>query len=171
MVVLAALEQGDPVAVAKVTDVISGWLAHYQAYDLFDSWDDIIHEVLIRLIQSARRGAIREPRAFISYTGTTTRNLFLDWRQREAKLESNELWEQLEVDDAPTDPGMLLDVQRMIDDLPGKLRRVVEAIYLQGHSYEECAKLLGIPLGTLKRRLTQARKEIRKKMGKKGGYL
>ena len=167
--VLAALEQGDPVAVAKVTAVISGWLAHYRAYDLYDSWDDIIHEVLIRLIQCARRGAIREPRAFISYTGTTTRNLFLDWKRREAKLKSEDLSEPVKADDGPTDPGTLLDLQRVIDNLPGKLRGVVEAIYLHGHNYEEAAKLLGIPLGTLKRRLTQARKEIRKKMGKKGG--
>jgi RNA polymerase sigma-70 factor (ECF subfamily) len=167
--VLAALEHGDPVAVAKVTAVISGWLAHYRAYDVYDSWEDIIHEVLIRLIQSARRGAIREPRAFISYTGTTTRNLFLDWKRREAKLESKELSESLEAANGPTDPGTLLDLQRVVGDLPGELRGVVEAIYFQGHSYEEAAKLLGIPLGTLKRRLTQARKEIQKKMGKNGG--
>ncbi len=167
--ILAALEQGDPVAVAKVTAVISGWLAHYRAFDLYDSWDDIIHEVLIRLIQCARRGAIREPRAFISYTGTTTRNLFLDWKRRETKLESEELSEPLEADDGLTDPGTLLDLQRVIDDLPGEQRRMVEAIYFQGHSYEEAAKLLGIPLGTLKRWLTQARKEIHKKMVKNGG--
>ena len=168
--VLAALEQGDPVAVAKVTAVISGWLAHYRAFDLYDSWDDIIHEVLIRLIQCARRGAIREPRAFISYTGTTTRNLFLDWKRRETKLESKELSEPLEADDGLTDPDTLLDLQRVIDDLPDEQRGMVEAIYFQGHSYEETAKLLGIPLGTLKRRLTQAREEIREKLGKKGGF-
>jgi RNA polymerase sigma-70 factor (ECF subfamily) len=167
--VLAALEQGDPVAVAKVTAVISGWLAHYRANDLYDSWDDIIHEVLIRLIQCARRGAIREPRAFISYTGTTTRNLFLDWKDRQTKGESQEFSEQHEPSDSPTDPGALLDLQRIIDGLPEKQRGLVEAIYLQGHSYEEAAKLLDVPLGTLKRRLTQARKEIRKKMEQKGG--
>ena len=46
--VLAALEKGDPVAVAKVTAVIIGWLSRYGAYDQRDSWADIIQEVLIR---------------------------------------------------------------------------------------------------------------------------
>ncbi len=76
---LDALLKGDRVALEKVTAVITGWLAHYRAYDFRDSWDDFIHEVLIRLIQSARRGAIREPSAFISYVGKITRNVLLDW--------------------------------------------------------------------------------------------
>ena len=165
--VLDALLKNDRVALAKVTSVITGFLAHYRAYDLRDSWDDLIDEVLIRLIQSARRGSIREPRAFISYTGTITRNLLFDWIQRENR--QRDIPAQLEADVDSRDPGILLDLQRVLDDLPEELRRVVEAIYLRGHSYEEGAKLLDIPLGTLKRRLTQARKEICKKMGKNGG--
>ena len=64
---------------------------------------------------------------------------------------------------------MILDFRRALDDLPEELRRVVEAIDLQGYSYEKAAIRLDIPLGTLKHRLAQARKEIRKKMGNKGG--
>jgi RNA polymerase sigma-70 factor (ECF subfamily) len=165
--VFDALLKNDRVALAKVTSVITGFLARYRAYDLRDSWDDLIDEVLIRLIQSARRNSIREPRAFISYTGTITRNLLFDWIQRENK--HRDLPDRLEADVESRDTGMLLDLQRALDDLPVKERQVVEAIYLQGHSYESAAELLDIPLGTLKRRLTQARKEIRKKMGKKGG--
>ncbi len=75
----AMVRNNDRVAYAKVTAVITGWLAHYRAYDFRDSWDDLIHEVLIRLIKSHCGGAIREPSAFISYVGKITRNLFLDW--------------------------------------------------------------------------------------------
>ena len=160
---LDALLKGDRVALAKVTAVITGWLAHYRAYDFRDSWDDFIHEVLIRLIQSARRGAIREPSAFISYVGKITRNLFLDWIGPENR--HRDLPERLQTDVESRVPDLLLDLKRALEDLPDELRRVVEAIYLQGHTYEEAAKLLDVPLGTLKRRLTQARKEIRKKMG------
>ncbi len=162
--VLAALEQGDPVAVAKVTAVISGWLAHYRAFDLYDSWDDIIHEVLIRLIQCARRGAIREPRAFISYTGTITRNALIDHVRRETRPASRELRERLQEAGDRRLPDVLLDLQRAREGLPERLRRVVETIYLEGHSYETAAKLLGVPLGTLKRLQTQGLRELREKM-------
>jgi RNA polymerase sigma-70 factor (ECF subfamily) len=165
--VFDALLKNDRVALAKVTSVITGFLARYRAYDLRDSWDDLIDEVLIRLIQSARRNSIREPRAFISYTGTITRNLLMDWIQRENK--HRDLPDRIDVDVESRDPGVLLDLQRALDDLPEKERQVLEVIYLQGHSYESAAELLAIPLGTLKRRLTQARKEARKKMGQKGG--
>jgi RNA polymerase sigma-70 factor (ECF subfamily) len=162
-----ALLKNDRVALVKVTSVITGFLARYRAYDLRDSWDDLIDEVLIRLIQSARRKSIREPRAFISYTGTITRNLLMDWIKRENR--HRDLPDRLKADVESRDTGMLLDLQRALDDLPVKERQVVEAIYLQGHSYESATELLEVPLGTLKRRLTQARKEVRKKMGKKGG--
>ena len=55
--VLAAFEKGDPVAVAKVTAVITGFLARYGAYDFRDSWGDIVQDVLIKLFN----GGIREP--------------------------------------------------------------------------------------------------------------
>jgi RNA polymerase sigma-70 factor (ECF subfamily) len=90
----------------------------------------------------------------------------MDWIQRENKHRN--LPDQIEVDVESRDPGVLLDLQRALGDLPEKERQVLEVIYLQGHSYESAAELLAIPLGTLKRRLTQARKEIRKKMGNKG---
>jgi RNA polymerase sigma factor (sigma-70 family) len=164
--VLEALLKNDRVALAKVTSVITGFLAHYRAYDYRDSWDDIIDEVLIRLMDSHRRGLIREPAAFISYTGTITRNVFLDWFKKEKR--EADLPERLEADAENQDPDILLDLVRALDDLPEKERQVIEAIYLQGHSYEEASVLLDIPLGTLKRRQTQGLRVLRKKMGEKG---
>ena len=64
---------------------------------------------------------------------------------------------------------MHLDLQGALDDLPEKERRVLEAIYLQGHSYEAAAELLGMPLGTLRRVRTQAVGELREGMGIGGG--
>ena len=165
--VLEALLKNDRVALAKVTSVITGFLARYRAYDYRDSWDDIIDEVLIRLMDSHRRGLIREPAAFISYTGTITRNFFLDWFKKEKR--EADIPERLEADPVSRDLGMLLDLRRALDDLRENERQVIEAIYLQGHSYEEATELLGVPLGTLKRRQTEGLRVLRKKMGKKGG--
>ena len=163
--VLDAVLQGDAVALARVTSVITGFLARYHAYEFRDSWEDICEEVLIRLIKSARRGAIRDPRAFVSYTGATTRNVLLDWIERTARGKGPDPWRELHVEVETRDPGELLDLQRALEDLPEKERLVVEAIYLQGRSYEEAALLLGTPLGTLKRLRGQALGRLRKKIG------
>ena len=158
--VLGALREGDRLALVKVTSVITGFLARYGAYDRRDSWDDLCQEVLMRLIESHRRGAIREPRAFISYTGTITRNILLDWIRREKR----DLPVQLEADDVPGDPDVRLDLQRAVEDLPQRLRAVVEAIYIQGHSYQAAAELIGMPFGTLKRLRSEAIGILREKM-------
>ncbi len=166
--VLDALLKNDRVALAKVTSVITGFLARYRAYDYRDSWDDIIDEVLIRLIKSHRRGVMREPAAFISYTGTITRNVSKDWFKgwkREADLPG-----RLDPPEGgPSNVDVLVDLGHALQNLGEDLRVVVEAIYLQGHNYEVAAELLGIPEGTLRRRRTQGLKLLREKMGKKRG--
>ena len=164
LAVLDALEKGDRVAVARVTAVITGFLARYGAYDVRDSWDDLCQEVLISLIRSARRGVLREPSAFISYTGTITRNVLIDHVRRETRPESRELRERLQEAGERRLPDVLLDLHRAREGLPERLRRVVETIYLEGHSYATAAKLLGVPLGTLKRLQTQGLRALRERM-------
>ena len=48
--------------------------------------------------------------------------------------------------------------------MPEREKNVIQAIYIQGHSYEEAAQQLGIPFGTLKRLQTQGLKLLRQKM-------
>ena len=124
--VLAALAKGEPAAVVKVTAVITALLARLRAYSIRDSWDDLCQEVLIRLIQSARRGAIREPAAFIRYAETITRNCFLDWIEKENR--QGDLPEGLEADDSPSDLDVLVDLRRALENLIPSFRAVVEAI-------------------------------------------
>jgi RNA polymerase sigma factor (sigma-70 family) len=164
IVVLDALVKNDRRALAKVTPVITNFLARYGAYAVRDSWDDICQEVLIRLIDSHRRGAIREPAAFISYTQTITRNVYLDWIAKEGK--QADLPKRLgPPDGGPRDPEVLEDLRRALGSLIPSFREVVEAIYFKGHSYEDAAELLDLPLGTLRRRRTQGIRMLRAKMG------
>ena len=162
--VLDALLNNDRVAVAKVTNVITNYLARYGAYAFRDSWDDICQEVLIRLIKSHRRDAIREPAAFIRFTGVITRNVFLD--EIEGSKKQADLPGRLETPDGdPTNVDVLVDLWHALQDLRGDLREVVEAIYIQGHSYEEAAERLGMAPGTLRGRRTEGLKVLREKMG------
>lgn len=70
------------------------------------------------------------------------------------------------------DVVMTSDLQRrlrpLIAGLPKKLR---DALLLAGsgdHSYEEISQMLGIPLGTLKWRVSEARKVLKRKMAAMG---
>ena len=117
----------------------------------------------MRLLGLHQDGSIREPDAFIGLTDTITRNCFLDVIKKENR--QADLPSRLEPDDPPSDPDVLVDLWHALQDLPRELREVVEAIYLQGRSYEEAAKLLGIPEGTLRRRRTQGIRVLREKMG------
>jgi len=58
----------------------------------------------------------------------------------------------------------LPDVERMVAELPDECRSAVMLYYMQEKSYEETARALGIPMGTLKTRLHRARRLLAENM-------
>ncbi|MDN3521709.1 sigma-70 family RNA polymerase sigma factor [Halomonas ramblicola] len=54
------------------------------------------------------------------------------------------------------------DLQRALDDLPEPFRVVMVLVELRGHRYAEVARLLDIPLGTVRSRLNRARGLLQK---------
>lgn len=174
MAVLAALDAGDALAFARVSDVVMGHLARLRAYQLRESWQDLVQEVVISLLRAFRRGALRDPRAFISYAGTVTRNKLHDWIEAQRRPggadplgEPERAADALDPSQRPAQrsPDLLLDLERSLAGLPEKQRRVVEAIYLHGHTYQEAADLLQLPLGTVNRLQHEALSALRERMG------
>ena len=55
-----------------------------------------------------------------------------------------------------------------IDALPEKYRTVVTLFHLQGRQYEEIAKVLGLPMGTVKTHLFRAKEQLRRLLGEAG---
>jgi RNA polymerase sigma factor (sigma-70 family) len=55
-----------------------------------------------------------------------------------------------------------------LNRLPEKLRHPLVLCYLEGQSYEEAARLLRCPLGTLKARLTRGREVLRSRLTRRG---
>ncbi len=165
--VLTALARGDRTAHVEVTGVLMALLARERLFAVESHWDDICQEVLVRLIDGVRSQAIRNPSAFISYCATTIRRESYLWLRRyggsrsaAAGLEAREMQRS----DAP---DLRVELARALDALPEKLRQVMDAIYLQGCTYEEAAERLGMPLGTLKRAQTDALRALREKMDAK----
>ena len=66
--------------------------------------------------------------------------------------------------DPGRDPGMGLDLQRCLMQLPEEQRAVLLLVTLEDLSYAEVAKVLGIPAGTVMSRLSRARVRLHELM-------
>ncbi|WP_209473678.1 sigma-70 family RNA polymerase sigma factor [Billgrantia antri] len=56
------------------------------------------------------------------------------------------------------------DLERALDALPDAYRVAIVLVEVQGYTYEEVANLLGIPLGTVRSRLSRARSQLQKRL-------
>ena len=55
-------------------------------------------------------------------------------------------------------------IHQMLDELPTKYRSVLTLIDLYEYEYEEAARILRVPVGTIKSRLARARLQMRRKV-------
>lgn len=56
-------------------------------------------------------------------------------------------------------------VLEALESLPPKPRIAIELHYIEGYSIKECARMLGVPEGTVKWRLHQGRKRLARAIG------
>jgi RNA polymerase sigma-70 factor, ECF subfamily len=130
------------------------------------------------LVQDCLERAIRKRRLFLP-TGPLEAWLFKlllncfrnDLRYARRHPEHGPL-EALAIEPAmpPSQPGRLAlaETARAIERLPEEQRQALLLVALQGFSYAEAAKILGIPEGTLMSRLGRARAALREMTGTSG---
>lgn len=160
-------QSGDPEAMA--------WLAaacHEEAVRMARSVvadrhraEDAAQEGLLRAF--ARLGELREPAAFRGWLATIVRN--------QARRQGRRALDLLETPEASADaaPGPLAQaelaerrarVRAAVAGLTPATRSVSERYYLRGESLAETAAALGLPEGTVKRRLFEARERLRSRL-------
>ena len=126
--------------------------------------EDVAQEALLRAYR--RFGRLRERSKFKELAGTNQfppgpRSIAFDpeTAQRETA------WV---IENVRADSGAGCEFQRHLDvalaELPSKQRLVLLLAAMKGHTLEEVAALLGIPLGTVKSRLFFAKKELAEKL-------
>ncbi len=64
---------------------------------------------------------------------------------------------------AGPEPGAEMDVATLLAELPEKYRQVITLFYLEQKAYDEIARMLGLPLGTVKTLLFRAKREMLKR--------
>ena len=171
MAILRGVREGDPEALARLTGLIIRLLQRQGAYRIQESWADICQDVLLGLVDRVEQGHLRSPEAFVSYAALITRNKVADFVMRRARVTSGGRRDErhaavpvevcLDLAADVSGPDLLLEIDEQLRCLPRRTRAVLEAIYIQGKTYQEAARDLGIPLGTLKRVQTQGLRELR----------
>ena len=128
-----------------------------------DAWD-LLQETWLKTFRSI--GSLRDPRTLPSFLYTTARNAAVS-RLRNGRL-GRELTCPLDEEtlEVPCDDASVFDdaeqVHHSLDRLPLPQREILTLYFLEDLSHEEIARLLGIPLGTVKSRLHYAKLAIQK---------
>jgi RNA polymerase sigma factor (sigma-70 family) len=176
---LDGLHAGDLAATNQIIALITGYLAHMGGFELRDSWDDFVQEVLIALIRTPPNS--REPGAIVRHIQTTCRRRYIDEirrirgrrRPREGEEDDGGSWRRNVSFDEAREPALAdsywseqMDVglRGALELLDERKRLALEAVYIAGCTYDEAALRLDTPLGTLKGLLKEGLSELRQKL-------
>jgi RNA polymerase sigma-70 factor (ECF subfamily) len=89
---------------------------------------------------------------------------------RRKRFSNEELPERADASPGPETQAIASDealhLRRAIDALPEKYRAVITLYHLQGRQYDEIAKVLGVPMGTVKTHLFRAKEQLRNILNK-----
>jgi RNA polymerase sigma-70 factor (ECF subfamily) len=145
-----------------------------------DEAEDLTQEIFVKVYQSLDRFRESEG-AFPTWLTTVARNQAIDHyrRRREERTRRNDDPAVMErMASGGENPLARVErhervqfVQRGLRALPPDLRQPLILFDLEGMPYEEIARLLSLPLGTVKSRINRGRLELAKRLlGRQGEY-
>lgn len=133
-----------------------------------DRAQDFVQDTLLRAYAACMDGRFRpggNPQAWLLRIVT---NLFINDYRRRRKWEAGEALDETVLRAAPDQrPDALLlaatldePVERALGTLSDKTRQCVLLVDIQGLDYAQAARSLGVPIGTVRSRLSRARREL-----------
>ena len=122
--------------------------------------EDLVQETYLRLWNYRRE---YQPTAKLStFLFLMARQVRLDALRRDTRRQKREEnWEKERPETVSTVPGLKADVRWAVGRLSEPLREVVELGVFQDLPYAEVAEILGIPVGTVKSRMSNALKKLK----------
>lgn len=181
---VARAQTGDEWAFEQLVNEFSGRIYNYVSRMVQDPTEaqDVAQETFVRAYQALK--SFRGASSFQTWLYRIASNLAIDAARRRKRRQAEvvsieepiESAEDTEVArDFPDELGRTPDeelesaetrreVWEAIAELSDKLRPVIILYDLQGLSYQEIARVLGCPMGTVKSRLFNARSQLREKL-------
>lgn len=137
---------------------LQGWLSR-KVGNPVDA-DDLAQDTFTRILVSRDLSTVREPRAYLT---TIAKGLVVNWYQRQALERAYlEALAALPETQAPSAEQRyilletLLEVDRILDALPPKVRRAFLLSQIEEMKYADIAKQMGLSIVTIKRYMKQA---------------
>jgi len=133
-----------------------------------DRADDLVQDTLVRALT---KGHLWQPGTDIrAWLFTIMHNEYVNTVRREVHGATTIDIEQVTSTlMAATDPScslQLRELDRALALLPGEQREVMLLVGLEGMAYESAAQILGVPIGTIRSRLSRGRETLRRLMGR-----
>lgn len=127
--------------------------------------DDLVQEAVVRALSALSQ--YQPGTSLRAWLFTIQRNVAYERGRRRrterAAIEHAELSWQPSLSTQP-DPGAITDLARQLFALPPLLREALVLVGAQGLSYEEAAAVCGVPVGTVKARVSRARVRLERAM-------
>ena len=132
--------------------------------------EDIAQEALLRAYRSFDR--LRDRNRFRAWLVRISFRLALDRLRSAKRRDQRDLqWSQpahrppaATAEDLAASSQFQAHLDRALQELPEKLRLVLLLAAMEGHTIDEIAALVGIPVGTVKSRIFIARKQLAEKL-------
>ncbi|WP_240759333.1 sigma-70 family RNA polymerase sigma factor [Lichenicoccus roseus] len=123
--------------------------------------DDLVQDTLVRAL--AAQAQFQPDTNLKAWLFTIQRNAFYEQarrRQRETRVLSRRMPEADTVAPAASHRAEVADLQRMLFTLPPLLREALVLVGAQELSHEQAAAICGVPVGTMKARVSRARSQL-----------
>lgn len=133
--------------------------------------DDLVQEALARTLQSLNDAA--EIGELKPWCFAVLRNVFHE-HLRSRRREERRLNQQMDTGAVPTAAPQeasseVRDLAQQLRALPPLLREALVLVGAQGLSYDEAARVCGVPAGTMKARVSRARQQLAKALDRVNG--
>lgn len=161
--VVRRAQSGDLIALNDVLDAITPYVRRLCGPIALQDAPDAAQETLIVVLR--RIGELREPAALFGWV----RVIAVREAVRIAKQSSRNAPAALVEVPAPGDPALAVDIRDVLDRLSPEHRAVLMLRDLEGLDEKSAAEHLGVPVGTVRSRLSRARGSFRRAWRTEGG--
>ena len=128
--------------------------------------EDVAQEAFVRAHRSFRK--LRNRESFRAWLVRTTWRLALDHRRGEQRRSARQNAHMISTIQVPAHAVAAVEraaaLWEAIDALPEKLRITIVLSAIEGHEVADVARLLGLPEGTVKSRLFNARRQLQERL-------
>ena len=133
-----------------------------------DRADDLVQDTLVRALT---KGHLWQPGTDIrAWLFTIMHHQYVNTVRRQARetamVDVEQVSSAIVATTDPTSSLQLRELDRALACLPDEQREVILLVGLEGMAYESAAQILGVPIGTVRSRLSRGRETLRQLLGR-----